>query len=210
MGGTGGLGDCVLRQVHFAPLQPLLKLGFGVFAHRAHLRIDFDIAKQMAHQRGCRVIAGIQVHRTDHRLHGIGQDGRALPSAGFQLTLAQTQHGRQAQLIGQHHQRVLLDQIGPCARQVAFGQARQLAVEQVGNGEVEHRVAQKLQPLVVIRRKAAVRERLLKQRRLSEGVAQLALQSQQSRTQRHDVLLKVLDTNTASDSPEINAKTPDI
>jgi hypothetical protein len=52
------------------------------------------------------------------------------------------------------------------ARQIAFRQRAQAFVEQVGNGQVEHRIAQKLQALVVIGRETAMGERLDEQLRV--------------------------------------------
>ena len=95
---------------------------------------------------------------------------------GAHLAFAQTQHRRQFQGHGQLKQGVLLDQIGAHARQVAFGLVVQLFVQPVRHRQVQHRVAQKFKPLVVVGRKAAVRDRALQQRRIGKEVAQALLQ----------------------------------
>ena len=73
-------------------------------------------------------------------------------------------------------QGVLLHQVRAHARQVAFRQMGQALKEQVGHREIEHRVAQELQALVVIRRKAAMGQRTLKESRVTEPHGQSALQ----------------------------------
>ena len=118
----------------------------------------------------------VQIHRTDHGFQGIGQDGGSLAAAGFQFTLTQTQHVGQLQLQRQRLQGVLFDEVGTHARQVAFGQLAQLRIQQVGHRQVEHRVPQEFQPLVVIGTEAAVRGGLQQQRPLAKSVAQAGLQ----------------------------------
>ena len=74
---------------------------------------------------------------------------------------------------------VLLDQVGTHARQIAFGQAGQLGVQHVRDRQVQHRIAQELQTLVVVGAEAAVRDGLLQQARLAKSVAQANLQFRQ-------------------------------
>lgn len=73
-------------------------------------------------------------------------------------------------------QGVLLDQIGPHPGQVALGQLRQSLVEQVGDCEVEHRIAQEFESFVVIGREAAVRQCTLQQPRVGKGMLEARLQ----------------------------------
>ncbi len=91
-------------------------------------------------------------------------------------------------------QRVLLDQVGPHARQVAFGQSRQAHVEQVRDRQVQHRVAEKFQALVVVGREAAMRERELQQPRIGEGVLE-------ARLQRDEAALHLLGARVQRDWP---------
>src|SRR6476620_11052978 len=73
-------------------------------------------------------------------------------------------------------QRVLLDQVGPHAREIPFGQACKADEKKVRDGQVEHRVAQKFQPLVVVSRKTAMREGLDQQARIRKAVLKARLQ----------------------------------
>ena len=157
-------------------MQPLLQFGLGVFAHGLHVGFDVDLGKQALDQ-GLRVlVATVQIHRTNDRFQGIGQDRRTVLTARAHLALTQSHHGRQIQVFGQLVQGVLFDQVGPHPRQIAFGQISQLGVQHVRDREVEHRITQKLQALVVVGAEAAVRDRLLQQSMLAKGVAQPYLQ----------------------------------
>jgi hypothetical protein len=60
-------------------------------------------------------------------------------------------------------QGVLLDQVGAHAGEVTFRQLAQPLKQQVGHRQVEDGIAQELQALVVIGRKAAVRQRTQQQ-----------------------------------------------
>ncbi|MNT85488.1 hypothetical protein D3C72_2256620 [compost metagenome] len=55
----------VLRQLHFAALQPLLQRGFRVLGGCLHLRVDLYTLKQAVDQRLGAGISSIQVHSTD-------------------------------------------------------------------------------------------------------------------------------------------------
>ena len=57
--------------------------------------------------------------------------------------------------------RFLLDQISTNARKIAFRQACQLHVKKMCNRQIQHRITEKLEAFVVVRRKTAMREREL-------------------------------------------------
>src|SRR5690606_26705314 len=120
--------------------------------------------------------AGVQVDRADQRLERVGQDGGAVRAARAGLAFTQAQQRRQRQPQREPVQRVLLDQVGPHARQVALRQFRETDVQQVRDGQVQHRVAEKLEALVVVGRETAVRERELEQPRVRERVLKARLQ----------------------------------
>ena len=138
------------------------------------------VLEQAAHQLVGLVKAGIQVHRANHGLQRIGQDGRPLLSARARFALAQAQQLGQAQHHGQLVQGVLLDQIGAHARQIAFGQLAQLLVQQAGDRQIEHRVAQKLEAFVVVGEKLRCVSACGKQFRIGKLMLQALLQRLQS------------------------------
>jgi hypothetical protein len=67
-------------------------------------------------------------------------------------------------------QRFLAHQPGAQAGELAFRHLRKARVQLVGHGAAQHAVAEELQALVVVRAVAAMRERLLGQRRCAEAV----------------------------------------
>ena len=146
---------------------------------------NFHTVEQPSHQGLRHPIAGIKVDRAEHGFQRVGQDGRAPLPAGAHFALAQAQRLGQPQTQRQAMKRVLLDEIGSHPGQVTFRQRAQAFVEQVGNGQVKHRIAQELQPLVVIGRETAMGERLDKQLRIGKLVLQPLLQCQQDRRQAH-------------------------
>src|SRR5437773_7492754 len=89
---THGAYHPVNRQVHFAPLQPLLQFGFRIFADGLHVGVDFHILEQATHQLVSLFKARVEVDRAYHRFQGIRQDGRALLPARFGLAFTQAQH----------------------------------------------------------------------------------------------------------------------
>jgi hypothetical protein len=60
-------------------------------------------------------------------------------------------------------QAVLAHQVGADAGQVAFVGARETLVQQAGDRQAQHRIAQELEALVVVGAAAAVRERTRQQ-----------------------------------------------
>jgi hypothetical protein len=187
-------GHAVHRQLHFVTLQPFLQFGLRILGRGFHARVDFHRLVQPVHQRLGGGKAGVEVDRADQRLERIGQDRRPVRAAGAGLALAQLEQRRQRQPHSQAVQGVLLDQVGPHARQVALGQGRQADVQQVRNRQVQHRVAEKLQALVVVGRKAAVRERELEQPRVGEGVLE-------TRLQRDEAAVHLFERRVQRDSP---------
>ena len=113
MRGTQGAHHAVDGQFEALGLEPLLEFCFRVFGGSLHAGVDFDRLKESKHQRFCGLITGIQKHRTNQGLQGVGQNRGSLLSARFHLPLAQANERRQLQIQGQTKQGVLLDQIGP-------------------------------------------------------------------------------------------------
>ena len=76
-------------------------------------------------------------------------------------------------------QAFLPNQIGAHAREFALRHMAHALKQQVGHRQIEHRVAQKLQTLVVLSRMAAMRQRLLQQSGGVEHMLQALLQRHQ-------------------------------
>ena len=77
-------------------------------------------------------------------------------------------------------QGVLFDQIGADTGQVPLGQRTQACIEQIGDGQTEHRVTQKLQALVMVGRETAVGQCLGQQGDIGKRVLQALLQFHQT------------------------------
>ena len=122
------------------------------------------------------VEAAVEEGGADQRLERVGQDRRALRAAAAGFALGQAQHLRQAERQRGAVQAVLAHQVGAHARQVAFVRAGEALVQQRRDGQVQHRVAEELEPLVVVGAEAAVRQRARQQRGLRKAMAQALLQ----------------------------------
>ena len=75
----------------------------------------------------------------------------------------------------------LLDQVGADTRQIALIELGQTLVQQIGHRQIEHRVAQKLQSLIVIGTKTAMGQRLIEQIGIGKNMLQPLLQCQPAR-----------------------------
>ena len=121
-------------------------------------------------------VAGVEEHRAVDRLERVGEDRgpcRALVARG---ALVEPQELGDAEVARDRGERFLADQAGADARQLAFGQLRDGAEQQLGDRAAEHAVAEELEPLVVRRAEAAVRQRLREQRGILEAVADAPLE----------------------------------
>ena len=117
----------------------------------------------------------VEVDRAEQRLERVGEDRAATEAAALQLTAAEPQLLAEPQPARDRGQRAAAHQRRPVAAQVALVGVRVLAKQQHRDGEVEHRVAEELEPLVVALAGAAVRERRVEQRRVAESVPEARL-----------------------------------
>ena len=63
---------------------------------------------------------------------------------------------------------------------IAFGQAAQAGIQQMGDCQIKDGVTEKFKPFVMIRREATVRQSLTQKRRLGKRVLQALLQRQKA------------------------------
>ena len=129
-------------------LHQLLQFGLAVTAAVLHHLLLLLFQQDPVDQRAHLVDAAIQIHRGQHRLHRVRQNGRTAAAAAALLALAQHQKVAQMQALGHLMQALLAHQRGADAGQLALRQVGVLAVQIVRRHEAQHRVAQKLQPLV--------------------------------------------------------------
>ncbi len=115
--------------------------------------------------------ARVQKDSAKNRFQRIRQNGRTAETTAFQLPFPQTQIIRQTQTGCDFSQSSLFDQIRSQTRQVAFINALKAVEQQGRNREVQDRIAQELQPLVMTRAVATMGQGLLKQACVFKGVA---------------------------------------
>jgi hypothetical protein len=128
-------------------LQRALGIAAGLIAFAAYRR------QRRLHQaqdnRARAFPAGLRIDRADHRLHRVRQDRAALSSLAVFLAPAEDEMVAQAQLLGQGLEMMPVHEPGAQHRQPAFGQLGKATVKLRRHRELQHRVAQEFQPLIV-------------------------------------------------------------
>ena len=114
----------------------------------------------------------VEIQRAAQRLEGIRENGLAAESAGLELARTQQQQLAELHRLRDLRQRLLAHQPRAQARQVAFAGRGKLAIQPLGQQQVEHRVAEEFEPLVVGPFGAAMRERDDEQRAIARRIAQ--------------------------------------
>ena len=99
----------------------------------------------------------VVVAKTQTGFEGVGQDGGALRATALGFAIREAQHLGQTQIERQAVQAVFAHQVGADAGQVALVGAGIALVQQAGDSQAQHRVAQEFQALVVVAAEAAVR-----------------------------------------------------
>src|SRR5690349_11682402 len=95
------------------------------------------------------VDAAVEINRRDERLVAIRQQRLLAASAGLLLAAPEQQVLAELQTLRQPGERRRRDERGLRLRLLAFVPLGELAEEHIGDDEAEHRVAEKLQRLVV-------------------------------------------------------------
>ena len=108
------------------------------------------------------------VNGADHRFHGVGQNGGLVRSPGVYLSLSQPDQFSQVKSTGHLGQSVGADHRCAQLGELPLGQVGEGPEDVLGHHDLQHRVAQELQPLVagdssVLEGEAAVGEGKLKQ-----------------------------------------------
>ena len=188
---AGGADHLVVQRLVAAALDQLLKLRLIVPAALLHGLLLLLVQQHPVDQGPGGFHAAVQVHRREHGLRCVGQDGGPLTAAAGLLALAQPQLTAQAQALGHLIQALLAHQRRPHPGQVSLRQVRVLVIQIVRRDQTQHGVPQKLQPLVAADAAApvlvgvgAVVQGRLKLLLAAEGVAQLFFQYLQG---MHDV-----------------------
>ena len=138
-----------------------------------------------------RIRAQIQVNGADQRLKDRTQGGRTRASAALFLAVPELEVRAEIQLQRHARQRLAAHEGGTQVGEVAFLLQRKEVVEPFAHQVAQHRVAEKLQPLVVDQlsvvvkqfvEKAAMNKSAVQQRRVAESNAQPRLDRVQGAT----------------------------
>lgn len=171
--GTFGVERLVER--YFASmkfLRPLLQLAFRILAARAEFKACNLKTDELVDGMAGRVEASVEIGCADECLKGILKHGPAGFGVMLPVGIADLQVFPKLPLIGGAGEVFAIDD--GCARPVegSLVGLGEFGVECLGDDEVEHGVAKKLQALVIPPRAAAARmgERLLEQGRIVERV----------------------------------------
>src|SRR5690606_39072408 len=139
----------VRRNVPLA-LSPDLELALGVFVQR----FLQDLLESRLHQPGHQLCYGVQplveIDGADDRFKGGAERGRPVAPAAASLAVTQAQAASQIKLPGEAGEGPRPYQSGAQRRQLAFVHLREAFVEVSADDEVQHSVAEKLQPFVIL------------------------------------------------------------
>ena len=94
------------------------------------------------------VEAGVEVHGADDRLGAVGEDGVLVGAAGCGLAAPEPDSRTELDPTGGIGEGAGVDQRGPTLGEHAFGQRRVGVVEPLGDGELQHGIAEELETLV--------------------------------------------------------------
>src|SRR5579864_781316 len=117
------------------------------------------------------VVAGVEEHRAEHGLERVGQQRLQVSAATLRDALAEVEVAAQVELLGKLGQRVRVDHRRAGLRKLALGRSGMVLVQVLGADELQHRVAEVLEPLVVAGRQLRV---LVGERAVRDGFVQQA------------------------------------
>src|SRR5881394_814562 len=163
------------RQLEAVALEPFLEAGLRIFERRRVRQIRELRREQQIDHSFCRRRAAVKKHGADQRLDRVGEHRDALRAAGAQLAGTEYHLLVELQALADARERRLPDERRARTAQVPLVVVRTQVVEPPRGREAQERVAEIFEALVVVARGAAVRERLLEQRRIFEGVAEVFL-----------------------------------
>ena len=141
----GILGDCLE-----AVLGCLLQGGFIIPIDQLPRVGDNQRGKEPAYKNQGFIEAAIQIQGGNYGFKGIGQQGILLSAAGDLLPLAQKQIIAETEAAGQFDQRLFTHHRSPEFRKLSFRIGGKGLHEQIADAKLQHRIAQKLQPFIVL------------------------------------------------------------
>ena len=159
----------IFRRGQPLPLQQLLQGGFVIRHGQGNLLLA---RPKGAHQRGCGIKARVQINGRQHGLHGVGQHGRAFAPAGDLAPMIHAQVAAQLQVPRHGAQRFLAHHARAQKRHAPLLLLGVGGKDDIAHGQLQHRIAQELQPLIVFSPAGGVGERQAQKR----GIMKMILQ----------------------------------
>ena len=132
--------------------------------------------------------ARLGIDRAKDRLDRIGQNGTALPALAVFLAAPENEMFPQAEFLGHALEVMPVHESCPQHGQPALGQLREAAIELRGDGQLQHRIAEKFEPLVVRKplplfmTEGCVSQRLTQQVAIGKRMAETFLKLFETRT----------------------------
>ena len=133
-----------------------------------------DLFEEGAHDVAAGRPAGIEVDRRDDGFERVGENRVAAKAAALELAGSEVQQIAELGITRDRRQRAAVDERGAKAGHLAFVGAWMLLEDQLGDDQVDQRIAEELEPFVVVMARAAMRQRLREQRGGRERVSKRA------------------------------------
>ena len=178
--------ELILRRLGRVGLQQFLQLAFGIFEVGNHFQ-PAELLAELAEDKIPRGLeASIEENRAQQRFEGIGQGGRALATAAGLFAPAENQMFAQTEPASLLGKRAAIDHLRPGLGQRAFTHHRKFFVEFNREDKLQHGVAEKFQPLIMLygsallMRDRGMRQREAQQAFITERITEARLKSAES------------------------------
>ena len=145
-----GIKQLVAGNLRRAGLQVFLKVTFGIFEVGQFYHLGSSLSKEVHQPLASGLEPSVHKHRADDRLEGIGQGRAAGPATAGIFTTAENDVLPQLKTPRLPGQRRSIHQLSPRLGQSPLTQPRKPLVKLRSNGQLDHRIPQELQPLIVV------------------------------------------------------------
>ena len=159
-------------------LEQFLELALRVLIRRIHVESFKILARLREHDAARSHVVRVEVDCADERFVCVGERRAAFATAGGFLAAAHHQVPAEIEPLGVNFQAVARDEAGAHLGELPLAEFRKMIEQPLGEDELEHRIAEKFETLVVevmplrLVPDGRMRERLRKQERIAELVFQ--------------------------------------
>ena len=163
--------DVVLGARQMQALQHFLKTRLRILAELLGRESRQDRIVETQDHFLSRLETGFGEDRAENRLHGVGDDRRALGAAVSHFAFAHAQEVRNAHAAADRVEHLLAHEVRAHARKIAFGEVTVAQKERVADHAVQNRVPEEFEAFVVVGRKRSVRARPVEKFLVLERIA---------------------------------------